>query len=355
LTTPPRYVRGFRSELALALLALVALLAGLEWAVGRWIQTPSTAVYDPRFGLVQRPHARVVQSMEGWTEARANSLGLFDDELREPKPPLRALLLGDSYAEALQMRRDRNFSSVAERDLPGLEVVNAAGSGRFLAHYAGHLATTIEAVRPDLVVIQVNDGDVLELGDPAKLGEARAELQGRSEFQRAEANAGGSLPGRLRALFKRSALVKYLSVRLALLDQHERERFARKFLPAAGPPVDPNSVPASPTTIATTDSLMNEIVALSPRPILVYIPFLDYFAAKPAEMYPNRRAFWRAVAERHHVTLIDPTDALLAEFRRTGQPLHGFDNSRLGAGHLNALGHAIVGRMLADTLAERMP
>ena len=78
----------------------------------------------------------MVHSSEGYSVSTTNALGFFDDELRTPRPRLRALLLGDSYSEALQVPRKQNFSSVAERLVPGLEVVNSGLSGRSPGEYA---------------------------------------------------------------------------------------------------------------------------------------------------------------------------------------------------------------------------
>jgi hypothetical protein len=54
------------------------------------------------------------------------------------------------------------------------------------------------------------------------------------------------------------------------------------------------------------------------------------------------------------VTLVDPIDRFKAEFARTGQPLHGFSNSVLGSGHINAAGHRMLGEELARAVAEAM-
>ena len=48
--------------------------------------------------------------------------------------------------------------------------------------------------------------------------------------------------------------------------------------------------------------------------------------------------------------MVDVTPALCARFAETHQPLHGFWNTVPGTGHLNAEGHAVVARQLADAL-----
>jgi lysophospholipase L1-like esterase len=44
---------------------------------------------------------------------------------------------------------------------------------------------------------------------------------------------------------------------------------------------------------------------------------------------------------------------MAAAYARSGQPLTGFANSRLGEGHLNASGHAVVADAIARGLAAQ--
>jgi len=81
---------------------------------------------------------------------------------------------------------------------------------------------------------------------------------------------------------------------------------------------------------------------------------VDYFRPRVGYGGPQAAAFYHAFAARNRVTLVDPLDELRAEFARTGQPLHGFQNSVLGKGHLNAAGHRVVGERLARAIAEAL-
>lgn len=352
--TPP-------SGMLAAFLALALALVAGEAAVGRWLQSPSAAVLDPRFGLIHRPHARVVQSLEGWSVARTNSHGFFDTELRPVRPPLRVLLLGDSYAEALQVRPEENFSRVAERLVPDAEVVNCGGSGRFPAHYAAQFRAFVERYRPDMVYVQVNDGDVNEMGDASRLARVRAgsgAADGAADGApgTTAAAAPAALAGRLRDALRHSALAKFTMVRLSQLQEFESRRFRRKF--SNGPiaeDINDTALPEHPRARGVADSLFAAMKAEGVPIVIVYIPFVDYFSDPPAAAYPHRAAFWHALARRQGLELLDPTDAYLEEFRRSGQALHGFSNSKIGWGHLNARGHAVLGRLIAADLERRLP
>jgi hypothetical protein len=332
-----------------ALIGVVVVLALGEAVVRRWIESPSTALGDPRYGFVQPPHTRIVHSSEGWSETRTNALGLFDDELQS-HPGHRALLLGDSYAEALQVPRAASFQRVAERDAPGWEVVNAGMSGRSPVQYADWLDEWDKRLHPEIVLVQINDGDLddltLALRHPGASGMIEALGSGDEHGVRRLAHD----------VLRGSALATLVWRRVSLLSGYERERLAQRFTHVAAtsaaierhPPLDPRLAPM-------LDALYRRMAAHGHRVVFVYVPRIDYFAEPCAPVYAERRAFYHAFAERNHVELIDPTEAFCAEFRRTGQPVHGFANSVMGSGHINRRGHRLVGEAIAAALRESAP
>lgn len=332
---------------------LVALLAIAELVVRTWIQSPSPRPNPPRLWVDRQPFSRIVQSIEGYNVSRVNSLGLVDDEPRVPRAPIVALVMGDSYAEALQVARAENFSNVAERSLPELDVINLGRAACYPVNYAFELPRMYARYRPDWVVVQVNDGDVRELLDPALFARVRAEIQ---NFARDSVALSAPVPWPTafsRFLVRESALAYFAKFRLALLADKERARLAKKLLGGRrGEYLESLSGPVDPHAGVLLDSLYREMTRVTPRILFVYIPDVDYFSRPPAPGFPDRRAFFHAFAARTGATLIDPTDALLADFARTRQPLHGFQNSILGLGHINARGHRIVGELLARAIRE---
>ena len=122
-----------------ALLGLVATLVAGELAVRRWVESPSTALPDRVLGFVEPAHVTKVSSAEGHSVAWTNAEGLYSAELRAPRARVRALLLGDSYSAALEVPREQNFVSVAERLDRDVEIVNAGMPGWSPAQYADFL------------------------------------------------------------------------------------------------------------------------------------------------------------------------------------------------------------------------
>jgi len=314
-----------------------------------WLVSPSITVPDTRYSWVIPPHARIVNSAEGWSSTRTNSMGLLDEELCVPRARVRAVLLGDSFTEALQVARRDNFGSVAERRLPGLEVVNVGYSGRSPVEYADWLEEYGPRLAPDIVIVQLNDSDLRDLVHPA----AQARLAA------AAAPSSGAPPeGRLARLSRRvlrnSSLATVVWRRMKLLATGECTQLAKRFRGAGAVAADPAfAAPAAdPRLPALMDALHRRIAAHAPRLVYLYIPGVDYFGPRFDYGEPPAAAFYHAFAARNRVTLVDPIDEIRAEFVRTGQPLHGFQNSVMGSGHMNAAGHRVVGERLARAIAE---
>jgi lysophospholipase L1-like esterase len=265
---------------------------------------------------------------------------------------VRALLLGDSYAEALQVARRANFSSVAERRLPGLEVVNAGLSGRTPLDYPDWLREFGPRLEPDVVIVQVNEGDLVGLTRPANFARLARPRPGGAPAPPPRESG----PARLaRRVLRSSALVTALWQRAKLVDVEWKLHPPRPFrAPARGRPARSVDVLADPLLPAMLDSLHRRLAADSPRLVYLYLPIVDYHGPRPAYGDPRGAAVWHAFAARNHATLVDMFEPFAAEFERTGQPLHGFPNSVVGTGHINAAGHRVTGERLARAVAEAM-
>jgi lysophospholipase L1-like esterase len=333
-----------------AVLGVALVLVAGELVARQWLISPSVTVHSERYGWVYPPHVRVVQCVEGWSVARTNSLGLLDDEPRVPRAPLRALLLGDSYAAALQVGRRDNYQSVAERCLPGLEVVNAGSVGKMPLDYANWLADQGSRLAPDIVVVQVDDGDLNDLLAPSGL--ARLDRPPPARAAAGAPSRESPMPT-WRSLARRSALATAIWQRVRLIATDREAHPTRPFHPGltATARRDPFADPRLP---AVLDSVQRRLAAHAPRLIYLYLPTVDYFASRATCREGGGAAVWRAFAARNHVTLVDMFEPFRDEFERTGQPLHGFPNSVVGRGHINAAGHRVTGERLARAIAEAM-
>lgn len=347
---------------ATAVLGLAALLLLAEIAARLFFLNPATPQHFTAYGWVEAPGSRIVHSREGYSVSRLNSLGFYDDEPRDPPGTPRVLALGDSYGQARQLPRGQNFAFVAERALPGLEVVNAARAGRSPVHYAAYLPELHRRFQPNLSVLLVNDGDVNNLRHSGYVdlpADQALERFLNAEPGRVSARSGPAAWAQRAA--RSSALATWVYQRGTLLVNKEVGRLSAKWkpAPASAAPADPD-LPAAdaaadidPAVGALLDGLHAHMTAVTPDLIYLYIPAIRYSSAGAEAQHPARRQFYADFAQRTGARVIDLTDAFLAEFARTGQPVHGFHNSIMGNGHINARGHALVGEALAHAAAER--
>ena len=320
-----------------------------------WLVSPTASVADARYGWVLRPHARIVSSTEGWSVRRTNSMGLLDDELRVPRARVRAVLLGDSFTEALQVAQDADFESVAERLVPELEVVNVGCSGRGPAEYADWLEEHGPGLAPDLVIVQLNDWDLGDVIRPASLARQAAAARGVAPPMAVVKHAG-PVKRLLKQLQSNSVLVILARVRMQRLYNDARTRLLNRLhgTSAAAATLPSPTYVEDPRLPALMDALHRRIAAQAPRVLYLYVPCVDYFAPHIDHIEPQVAAFYHAFAARNRVTLVDPIDEFRAEFARTGQPLHGFQNTVPGIGHLNVAGHRVVGERLARAIGEAL-
>jgi hypothetical protein len=135
---------------------------------------------DEARGYALWPGAEGWYRREGRAYVRINSEGLRDREHAKEKPAgtLRVAVVGDSYAEAFQVEREKAFWSVLERrlaDCPALagrtvEVINFGVSGYGTAQELITLREKVWDYSPDVVLLTVTtNNDVLDNSRALKL------------------------------------------------------------------------------------------------------------------------------------------------------------------------------------------
>ena len=162
-----KWSRGKRRAVKLSLL-LVSLLFGLavsETALRvAGYSFPTFYTTDEVRGFALRPGAEGWYRKEGEAYVRVNSAGLRDREHAERKPPgtLRVAVVGDSYAEALQVEAADAFWAVAaselQRQCPALagrevEAVNFGVSGYGTAQELLTIKHHVFRYSPDIVLV----------------------------------------------------------------------------------------------------------------------------------------------------------------------------------------------------------
>ncbi|HEX6182386.1 MAG TPA: SGNH/GDSL hydrolase family protein [Pyrinomonadaceae bacterium] len=155
-----------RVRVAVVLLSVVFALLVFELFL-RVINFSYPTFYrpDPVLGYALEPGAEGWHTKEGRSYVRINSDGLRDREHAKPKPAnvLRVALLGDSYAEALQVEWEDALPPLLERQLKqcpavagrAVEVVNFGVSGYSTAQELLTLREKVWDYSPDVVLLLV--------------------------------------------------------------------------------------------------------------------------------------------------------------------------------------------------------
>src|ERR1039457_3727344 len=149
--------------IALALLLIEAILRVMGLGYPVFMQL------DGQLGSSLRPGVQGWFRTEGRSWVAVNSDGMRDREHAVEKPPgtFRIAVLGDSMTEAMQVPRERNFSSILENRLRGCrqlggktpETLNFGVSGYGTAQELIMLRTRVWKYHPDMVLLAVFPGN----------------------------------------------------------------------------------------------------------------------------------------------------------------------------------------------------
>ncbi len=389
---------GGRTGLAIRLgLVAASLILGL--AVGEGVLRAADVSYywalarqpDPVTGWSPPRGVTAWQDVEGRALVRINAAGRRDPDrpLEKPDGTLRVAILGDSFAEAVQVPVEDAFPSVLERSLAGcealggrrVEVLNFGVSGYGTAQELLTLRARAHAYRPDLVLLAFFPGnDVVENDraldhDPMRpyFRLERGTLVLDEGFREGTAYRWGvSVPGRAW-----SWLLAHSRLAQTGVKAWDLTRLRLRGEAVAGGPFDEPGVdervyrpPDEPSWIrawAVTEALVAQTARAARA---AGAEFLLATLSTGAQVHPDR-SFRAEFARAHGIEdLRYPERRLLALAEREGFPavrlagemaslaelsgvwLHGFANSLPGVGHWNREGHRLAGQLLANTLCR---
>ena len=372
---------------------------------------PVFYVPDEELGYTLRPGAEGVYRREGLSHVLINSDGLRDREHAKEKPAgvFRIAVVGDSYAEALQVEQSQAFWSVMERRLAecpqfrgrAVEVINFGVSGYGTAQELLTIRRKVWQYSPDLVILAfTTNNDVtdnlralkrtdeipyfvrrdgrLVLDDSFR--ESRAFRARTSTLARAGAWVRDH--SRVVQLFHQAQVALRTSLR-ALREKKPEEQQAPA--PDGAPPTPPKDAAALGEELgidnlvyrepldatweeawAVTEELLaavrDEVRAHGAELLVVTLSngpqvFPDA-AARAAFVrrvgatdlfYPDLRV--KAVGEREGFAVLNLAPALQRYADENQAYLHGV-GPLVGSGHWNELGHRVAGELLAEKICE---
>jgi len=380
---------------AVVVLALAAAEAALRVA---GVSYPQWYIEDPGLGGALRPGAQGRFDKEGNSWVEINSAGMRDREHAVAKPPgvYRIAVLGDSFAEAMQVDRNHAFWAVLERRLRGCpaldgrepEVLNFGVSGYGTAQELIALRTRVWRYDPDLVLLAFfsgndvrNNSRALNRGEQVPyfvLKNRRLVLDDSFREHLPSLKTSGAVR-RLRSLLASARnhlrllqLLTQARIALGMRDESRREAAAPGAGAVAGeepgidgevfsPPRDERWRDAWNVTEALIAEMNNEVRARGRRFQVVTLStgiqvypdtavrrrFAEHVGSTDL-FYPDRRI--AALCAREHIPAITLAPAMADWAEANGTFLHGFANAARGFGHWNEAGNALAGELIAARL-----
>lgn len=352
---------------------------------------------DPQRGWAPAPGAEGWQRLEGKALVRINQAGMRDRWRPVQKAPgaFRIAVLGDSFAEAVQVPIQQAFWFILENELNGcdpfqgrkVEVLNFGVSGYSTAQELLTLRHHVWAYQPDLVLLAFFHGnDVAENSRALDDDPLRPYFVYRGDELVLDASFRQSPSYRFRTawygrlgfgLLDHSRLLQAIDRASDVLGVWYGQWKAHRKIDA-GTPTEPGvdtRIYQEPQDLAwqvawrVTEGLiqdMHEEVSARGTDFLVVTlttgaqvhpdpRFREHFQRQlgVADLfYPEQRIQELGKRAGFRVINLAPTMQLFATF--SGVWLHGFENSRPGVGHWNAAGHHFAANTIAEALCGPM-
>ncbi|QEG41570.1 SGNH/GDSL hydrolase family protein [Roseimaritima ulvae] len=404
-------VRGFlrrrsafsKRLLLLAISLCVGLLiceAGLR-VLGLGVPPGLLYEFDEQCGMRLSPDFAGWQVNEGRVYVTTNAHGMRDTAVTKQKDPdvFRIAVLGDSYAEAVQVEIEQTFWSVAETQLNAcqaagprhVECLNFGVSGYGTAQELITLRQRVWDFQPDMILLAfLPYNDVRNNSKQLEPETYRPFYELRDDELVLDRSAMLSADGPRR--FHNSAWIRgkhFLIQHIRLCGLVYQWRDARRraaaqtaaeqaateqagnspdvevgldaavYLPPAGPWEQAWEVTdrlivemqreAAAHRAAFAVMAVTAAVQVDPDPSQA-IELAERLGVDDLK-YPERRL--QALGQQHGFPVILLTDRMQADAEAEQIYFHGFENTALGSGHWNVAGHHKAGQLLAEELCDQ--
>ena len=399
--------RTARFLLGLGGLFVGLLICEIGLRVGGFSHQRLFSMPDRYRGVALPPNAEGWWREEGNAYVRINSAGLRDREHAKQKPPntFRIAVLGDSFAEALQVPIEDTFWAILEKKLqecPGVvgkqvEVINFGVSGYGTAQELITLRREAWDYSPDLIMLVVAPGNDIRdnsrtlsqdgprpffvyRGDQLVLDDSMLEARNSSLAYRLRESSVGQAFGWLESHLRVLQLLDKARTLFAdrrILEKREDIASRMKARPLNNQgaevgldamiyyePTDPAWQDAWRVTEGTITLMRDEVRSRGARFFVVTVSsgrqvnpdstarsnrlqeagLKDFF-------YAERRI--KALGERENFPVLNLAPAFQSYAEQHNVFLHGF-GATLGTGHWNQEGHRLAGEIISKWLCDGM-
>ena len=362
---------------ALAIVELLLRLTGYTYPAG-WY------VFNREIGATLRPELVGIYTLEGNGKIEINKLGFRDinHPLKKGVNKIRVAVLGDSYAEALQVNREQAFWSVLQKEVKSscgveLEVLNFGISGQGTLQQLETYRHFVRPFSPDIVLLAFLTGnDIRNNSKNLNADNSRP----YAKIINGQLVIDSSFSDTLKAKLKGSFFYKYVTgilrtFRTTQLIFAIHSRFRQHTISQA---VNGNFEPGLDHAVyqkqisgtwreawmvtevalatlakeATNDHAEFLMVSLS-NGIQVH-PDPD-FRAKVKNTLGVETLFFpeeqlTKISVKYNLRYLELARKLQTLATNNREFLHGFNNTALGLGHWNAKGHLHAGRLIGQEI-----
>jgi hypothetical protein len=367
---------------------------------------PEFYIADVARGYALRPNVQGWYRKEGESFVSINSDGLHDREHSKAKPPhtVRVAVVGDSFAESLQVPIEATFWAIMEARLKecvstgdSVEVLNFGVSGYGTAQELITLRERVWKYSPDIVLLAITTNN--DITDNSRLLRKTNDVpyfvykEGQLVLDDSFRSASGftwkqaTQRAPIRFFRDRSRVIQliieaYRDLRLMLASLRSSHKLS--LIPSGDQKPDPrllvqsvelgidNFVYLEPANETWKDAwrvtedlivkMYDEVRAKGAKFVAVTLSngvqvtpapetrtaFMKQFGVTDL-FYPDKRI--KALGDRKGFSVITLAPRLQAYAEQNKVFLHGFGVS-LGSGHWNVNGHRVAGEMLAEKLCE---
>ncbi|NWF39486.1 SGNH/GDSL hydrolase family protein [Mariprofundus sp. NF] len=355
---------------------------------------PSLYHFSPdHSGAMHRPNAHGWHRSEGITYIRINSAGLRDREhsILKADNTYRIAIIGDSYAEALQVEIEETFWSKLESllqqnsfaDGKKIEVINFGVSGYGTADELLALQSRVWSYSPDMVLLAFLTGN--DIRNNSKALEPRQDkpfwvIEGgkliyddsflKSEFYKKRTSELWRTLQKLSDHIRVLQLLRFVKDNLfpsTTLSESESNGLSIEAGIDDAIYSEPKTkvwIEAWQVTEALIAKVNQEVQKHKARFLLVCLSNSAQVYPAPDErkklmeklgvsdlFYPDKRIYELGEALGIEVLLLAPFLQKVADEKKVH--LHGFDNTKLGVGHWNKLGHSEAASVISDYLLHK--
>jgi len=324
-------------------LGVICSLLVWELILSAFVEKSPGTTQHPILGRIYKSNGTYVNGTEGFSRTRFNSQGMRNAEIQDKKKEeFRIIILGDSYTEGVQVNDQETFSSLLNKKLNDdyikkTSVINAGRSGASPADYI-HLADFYNELKPDYVVVQVNDNDfkidMLNENKPFTV------IKSNSKFKTNHNVDFGSTNPLTQKFPQLEPITEISTVRVGF----------KKIQQLLNSNSDSTAVEDSSqiSNKKKEQDNLEELISFSvkqlkekyPNLVLLYLPDINYseLNAKDTEIASLLKKYSRM----YSVDIIDMKEDFMNSYKNTNQPVHGFNNTIPGEGHINNVGHQLV-------------